>query len=248
MKRHLYCGVVAAAVSIAYQAHAADMPVKAPISQPALEYNWTGFYIGINGGGGWGHKDWQFVDTVPGGGSSIPVGSNEGGHDVNGGLAGGQIGANWQTGHLVLGAELQWDWADLKGQHLTPVFGNLLQTTVESEGTFTGRIGYAWDAVLLYAKGGGAWVEDHYGRGFGPSGPIFAESRDTTMGWTVGAGIEYGFAAHWSVAVEYDYLDFGTHQFFFANNAVGAGLGFLPFNERISQNVQMATARLNFRF
>src|SRR5262249_29190711 len=88
-------------------------------------FSWTGIYIGGNAGAGWGDTDWTFVDTVPPGHTPIPAGFAEGSHRVSGGLAGGQIGANWQIGHWVLGGELKWDWADLSGDHFTPTFHNL---------------------------------------------------------------------------------------------------------------------------
>jgi outer membrane immunogenic protein len=122
-------------------------------------------------------------------------------------------------------------------------------------GLLTGRVGYAWDRLLVYGKGGAAWVHDTYARGFGiptagfPAGTFFAQSQNNTVsGWTLGAGVEYAFAPNWVAGIEYDYLQFGTHTFFFSNNAVANSLGFTPFNEHIKQNVQMLTARLSFLF
>ena len=257
MHKH-YNGVFASALvgvgalCLATYANADGMPRGAYYAPGA--FNWTGLYVGGDVGGGWGNDHWTFVDTVPPGHTAIPAGFNEGSHNVSGWLAGGQIGYNWQTGPWVLGGELKWDWADLTGDHLTPTFRNLLRTEVDSVGLLTGRVGYAWDKFLLYGKGGVAWVHDEYGRGFGvalggfPAGTIFAEADDWRAGWTVGAGLEYALARKWSLAVEYDHVDLGTERVFFHNNAVANSLGFSPFNEKIRQDLDLLTVRLNFKF
>ena len=248
---------IAAIALIGTPAFAADMAVKAPppVVAPAPVFSWTGFYIGGNAGGAWSRDDWQFVDTNPPGHTAIPAGFSEGSDTASGGIGGVQIGGNLQFSQWVVGAEFQWDWSDIKTQHLTPTFLNLLSTQVTSMGTLTGRVGYAWDRLLVYGKGGAAWVQDTYARGFGiptggfPAGTFFAQSQNNTVsGWTLGAGVEYALAPNWVVGVEYDYLQFGTHNFFFSNNAVANSLGFTPFSEHINQNVQMVTARLSFLF
>jgi outer membrane immunogenic protein len=243
--------VGAAALGLAASANADGMPGG---SYGRAPFSWTGIYVGGNIGGGWGTTDWKFVDTVPPGNTSIPAGFPEASHDVSGWLGGGQIGANWQTGHLVLGVELMWDAADLTGDHHTPTFGNLLTSKVDSLGLLTGRVGYAWDTVLLYGKGGFAWTRDKYGRGFGvpvggfPAGTIFAEANETRLGGTIGAGLEYAFARNWSAAVEYDHVFLGTDTVFFHNNSVANSLGFTPFNERIREDLDLLTVRLNYKF
>lgn len=237
---------------------AADLPVKAPPkapAAPAITYNWTGVYLGGNVGGGWGRKNWTFLQTVSpglcGGLPSCPF--DEGGHSVDGWLAGGQVGFNWQTGRWVLGAELMWDWADLSGQHNNPAApGNdILRSQVDSVGLVTGRIGYAWDSLLLYGKGGGAWVRDKYERAFGnttfgPIGTVFSVASETRWGWTLGGGLEYGFAPNWSAGLEYDYVHLGTHRLRFTT--VGQP-SFDPFlDEDIRQHLHLLTFRVNYRF
>jgi outer membrane immunogenic protein len=252
--RATFFGTLATGAVLAGPVVAADLPVKAPIkpSAPAA-YNWTGIYVGVDVGGGWGRKNWTFVDTIPPGFGGIPAGTNEGGHDVSGWLAGGQIGANWQTGSWVLGAELKWDWADLTGKHhnFSAPGDDGLRTKVKSVGLLTGRVGYAWDNLLLYGKGGGGWVRDKYERSFGntsfgqPVGTVFASAKEWRWGWTAGAGLEYGFAPSWSAAIEYDYIGLGTRRVRFAE--LIPSLNFLPFDEDIRQDLHLVTFRVNYR-
>ena len=86
----------------------------------------------------------------------------EGCHDATGAVAGGQIGYRWQAGAWVFGLEAQGDWADLKGSNVSlfvPGFHQPLQ--IDAFGLFTGQVGYAWNNVLCYVKGGAA-VADEY--------------------------------------------------------------------------------------
>ena len=114
------------------------------------------------------------------------------------------------------------------------------KTEVKWLGTVTGRIGYAWDRMLLYVKGGGAWVRDVYTITAG--GGFFAETRDTNWGWTIGAGLEYGLTPNWSVKAEYNYLDFGTERIRFTPN-VGA-----PFDRDVDQHIHVVKVGINYRF
>ena len=251
----LMLGSAALAAMLAGPAIAADMAVKAPPMAPPPPvpvYNWTGFYVGANGGGGWGQSCWTFEGYVPPGG---PV-QDDGCHNVNGGLFGGQAGYNWQTSAWVLGVEAQGDWARFTGSNRPPL-GNVSQynidsTDVRSIVTVTGRVGYAWDRLLIYAKGGGAWTRDNYqvdttATPFGGSVVATTGLNDTRAGWLVGAGLEYGLTPNWSVAVEYNYLDFGTKQETIPTSISPPGL-FAPFTENINQKILTATVRLNYRF
>ncbi|MGY4288671.1 hypothetical protein ACVWXO_007891 [Bradyrhizobium sp. LM2.7] len=151
--------------AVVTQANAADLAArpytKAPPMIAAL-YDWSGFYIGANGGYGSSRKCWdQTVGFAPG--------VAEGCHDATGAVAGGQIGYRWQTGAFVFGLEAQGDWADLSGQNASTVFGVANRTRVDAFGLFTGQVGYAWNNALLYVKGGGAVTRDRY-RGIGTGG------------------------------------------------------------------------------
>src|SRR5712672_732970 len=111
-------------IALAVPASAADLAVrpysKAPVPMIAAIYDWSGFYIGANGGWGSSHKCWDFVTPA---GALIAA---EGCHDATGGVAGGQIGYRWQSGTWVFGFEAQGDWADLKGSNRTSAFPAVL--------------------------------------------------------------------------------------------------------------------------
>src|SRR5438552_1701330 len=171
-------------------ASAADFPARPapPPRAPAFVapgYNWSGFYIGINGGGAWAHKCWTFVPAL-----GLPV--SEGCHSPDGGMFGGQVGFNWQTGPVVFGVELSGDWTSLKGSNVSLAFPlDTNRTKVDALASVTGRVGYAWDAVLLYAKGGGAWVNDKYDGGLTATGALVDSASEPRTGWTAGGGLEY---------------------------------------------------------
>ncbi|HEY4141011.1 MAG TPA: porin family protein, partial [Pseudolabrys sp.] len=136
MKRLVLASVSALAlVSTFGAANAADisrrqtMPVKAPIYAPI--YNWTGAYVGINGGGGWGRSD-----------TSAPFAS--GGFDTSGGVVGGTIGYNWQAGQTVFGVEGDIDWSNIRGSATCGV-GFSCETKNSWLATARGRVGYAFD-------------------------------------------------------------------------------------------------------
>ena len=159
MKNFLLATVgLVALVGIAAPASAADMAVKARPPAPVLApiYDWTGFYIGANGGWGQSRNCWDFVDVAG-------VVFAEGCRERSGGLIGGQIGYRWQANQWVFGLEAQGDWADLSNQRvslLDPLFST--RTTTDGIGLFTGQIGYAWNAALLYVKGGAAVTSNRF--------------------------------------------------------------------------------------
>jgi outer membrane immunogenic protein len=229
-------------IAMAGSASAADLGArpytKAPPVYVAPVYDWSGFYIGGNGGWGSSRNCW---DNVTPSGTFF---GREGCHDATGGVAGGQIGYRWQTAGWVFGLEGQGDWADLSGSNISALTGGRNRTRVDAFGLFTGQIGYAWNNALLYVKGGGAVTDNRHDIYFVPSNILFARSDDQTRwGATVGAGLEFGFAPNWSVGVEYDHLFMqdNTVSFFTPGNfAVGS--------DRIRQDVDIVTARINYRF
>jgi outer membrane immunogenic protein len=230
-------------------ASAADLPprtyTKAP---PVYSYDWSGFYGGFNGGGASSH---ECLTITSENGNPVPQNS-EGCHDATGGLAGGQFGYRWQFTNWVFGVEAQGDWADLKGSNASLVarlpYAN--QTQIDAIGLFTGQIGYAWNNVLWYGKGGAAVTDNKYSSFFTATPPagfatgdVFNQTTETRWGGVVGTGIEYGFAPHWSVAVEYDHLFMGSNGVTFPATAKADGR-----SDNISQGVDMGTVRLNYRF
>jgi outer membrane immunogenic protein len=172
-------------------AAAADLPRRAPapMYSPAPVFSWNGFYIGANAGWGWANTD-------------------SGASDMNGFVGGGQIGYNWQgASPLVLGIE-----ADFQGtaQKRTDTMGAF---SVEQQlpwfGTVRGRIGYAFDRVMLYGTGGLAYGNYKLSVS-GPGGTISDDA--TKAGWTLGGGVEWMFAPQWSTKLEYLYIDTGDQN------------------------------------
>jgi outer membrane immunogenic protein len=229
--------------TIASQASAADLAARPYTKAPpmiAAVYDWSGFYIGINGGGGSAHNCWDLV--VPAG--IIP----EGCHNATGGTVGGQIGYRWQATNWVFGLEGQGNWADFSGSNATPVGGNPLgglndRTRIDSFGLITAQVGYAWNNVLFYVKGGGAVVSDKYDSLDPVAGnAVVASGSATRWGGTVGAGLEIGFAPNWSIGAEYN------HIFLDSNNATLTLAGVGPNTVRIGQDIDMGLVRLNYRW
>jgi outer membrane immunogenic protein len=191
MKRFALVLLATSAMSaLAFQpASAADLPprpapvFKAPVVVPAPVYNWTGFYIGIHGGGAWADKKWEDTSTscIPVGGYSLISGAcgDQGSHKAKGALGGGQAGFNLQAGNFVFGIEGQWSWSSLKGSNSRSVNGVInfgggndglslltgLSTRVRDLGTIAGRLGVVVGtsgAVLLFVKGGGGFADDKF--------------------------------------------------------------------------------------
>ena len=216
MKKLLLVGVAMIALGTV-SASAADiqrrqMPVKAPAYMPPPVYNWTGFYVGINGGGGWGRSDF-----------SDPFAS--GSFNTSGGLVGGTVGYNWQMGPVVFGLEGDVDWSDIRGSTLC---GGVTSCEVRNDwlGTARGRLGYAFDRIMPYVTGGLA-VGD-----IKTSVPGFGDTRDTKAGWTAGGGVEAAIAGPWTAKVEYLHVDLGRTSSVLGSNAkfnadiVRAGLNY----------------------
>jgi outer membrane immunogenic protein len=217
-------------------ARAADLAVKTPVFVP--EFTWTGVYLGISGGTGWGNNEYRWNQDAtlaavaaqmqnPG---AIPqLGGTQGSLPISGGFFGGQLGGNWQIGWAVLGIQADAHWANIDGHGScfdagavgTAGISFACNDKVTSFGTVTGRVGAAVDRTLIYAKGGWAWERRQHSVNptvpfnvMGGNDPLAsitsASSSQSQTGWTFGAGVEYAFAPRWSALIEYDYLDFGT--------------------------------------
>jgi len=200
LKKFLLGGVAAASLLAGPVAgHAADLPVRMPAQVPAYApiYNWSGFYLGINGGGGWGRS--SHTDTA----TLITTGD----FDLSGGLVGGTAGFNWQTGSWVWGLEGDLDWANIRGTATFVPGPVTFSTELRSFGTVRGRIGYAWDRFMPYFTGGAAFGNV---RGTVTVPGAVATGSDTHAGWTVGGGIEYGLTQNISLKAEYLYVDLGS--------------------------------------
>lgn len=196
-------------------AFAADLPTLkgtfAPIPPPSTEYDWTGFYVGVNGGYGLDHFGFPYALTLPNG---VERGTT--GITSSGPLFGGQIGFNYQLrnlpiiGHAVVGVEADDDWASLTGSVTVPTLASgpaTFSTRFENFGTLRARVGYNWDRLLFYLTGGLTYGTTQTSF----SVAQFSGSRTTTFTGlpfrvdAVGGGVEYAFANNWSVKAEYIY-------------------------------------------
>ena len=240
--RSLWLGFVdLLAIGAASPAAAAARPYTKAPPMIATIYDWTGFYIGINGGGASSHNCWDINNNA---GAIVAPAVREGCHDASGGLVGGQIGYRWQSAGWVFGIEGQGDWADLKGSNTSVFFGpgNINQTKINAVGLITGQVGYAWNNVLWYVKGGAAVTDSNYKGIIG--GVVFDQASEARWGGTVGTGLEFGFAPNWSVAVEYDHLFMGNRNVTLALPGGGA----FTRTDNIRQDVDMATVRVNYHW
>lgn len=200
----LAAGTVACVCSV----QAADLPMRpapapvAPVAYAPPVYNWSGFYIGGHIGGGLENSKWS--DPLSGASASF---SN------SGFLGGVQAGVNTQFNWLVLGLEGDFSWTSLIKGTSTDTAGNIMTTSPQWTSTVTGRVGAAFDRLLVYGKGGVAFAADQ--STFTPVRGAAITDDLTRVGWTAGAGLEYALTDNWALRAEYDYLGFGTKQLSF---------------------------------
>lgn len=167
--------------------HAA-FPTKGPVAAP---FTWTGVYIGVHGGYGWGDLDARI------GGAAVLVST-----EPSGGFGGFQSGANWQFApNWVVGIETDASFGSLDDR-----IGGAINAAVKADsfGTVRGRFGYAADRMLFYGTGGVAW--SHYESNY--SGGNNGTQDRFFLGWAAGAGIEYAISPRWSAKLEYIHMDF----------------------------------------
>jgi len=208
----------------AFAADVAPRPQAAPVykAPPAQAFDWSGFYLGLNGGYAFGRSSWD----------DPAVGAGSGKFNTRGGLLGGQVGYNWQTGNTVLGVESDINWANLNGAAST---GGVCATNGGGEcrteqswlGTTRMRLGYSFGNILPYVTGGLAYGDI---KAVQPTGT----SRETKAGWTAGGGVEYGFTRNWSAKAEYLHIDLGTATF------MGAASGTNTLKTPITEDILRA--------
>jgi outer membrane immunogenic protein len=250
MKKQLLVGAALLA-AMSGVATAADLsrPAPAPVytkAPPPLPlFSWTGFYLGGNLGAAWGQGN--ITDTFTG--ASFSGTSNA----VFTG--GGQVGFNYQVSSVVFGVEGDFDWLANNNNTGTgvvvPIGGGLTNTFTASLNnrwvtTLTGRLGVAWDRVLLYGKGGAAWVGNNSFTvtDVTTGASLTGATNNSSTGWTAGAGLEWAFANNWTARVEYDYIGLGSRTFGPVTGPVLVGDTFTTSNA----NIQMVTVGLNYLF
>jgi outer membrane immunogenic protein len=241
----------AAATAVATTASAADLPVapapgyNPPVYRPAL-YDWTGLYFGGHVGVGLMEDSVTTTTTT----ALQPAGTqtNLSPFSV---IGGAQAGANFEVAPLVIGVEATWTSSAISGSQVTPSLAGTSERSTSNSNwyaTATGRVGYAANDLLFYAKGGAAWMRVNYTQDIltGAGATSSQIISDTRTGFTVGGGIEYGMTENLSAKLEYDFLDFGTKNYNFNNlSAAGAAL-VLPV--AIKSDTHMFTVGLNYRF
>ncbi|OKO70385.1 hypothetical protein AC630_35035 [Bradyrhizobium sp. AS23.2] len=224
------------------------MPTKAPALLAAGTVNWTGFYVGGHLGGGVSNAGWSdpFGSTVDPFGNVNVAGFGDKTR-APGPLGGGQIGINWQTGHWVLGGEVAVSWADLRGENtcFSGLGGINCQHIVNSLGSVTGRVGYAFDRSLAYVKAGGAWTDTSYNL----LGDTLAlalgngSTHDTAWGWTAGVGLEYALTNRWTTFAEYDHIGLPSRSVPFPTVAVVSDANIV-----VRQSVDLFKMGVNYKF
>lgn len=271
MKR-LIAGFLALAAG---PAMAADFPVKAVAPVPVAAATWTGLYLGINGGGAWSRNCWDMNGALIFG---FNPALHEGCNSSSGAVVGGQVGYRHQVGSFVFGIEAQGDWANLKGSHRSAIFDginaaiapnaiSLINTTrVDAIGMFTGQVGYTIAPTLLwYVKGGAAVTDNKYDGVLSITGPnvpanfpnplLTDSAREIKFGGVVGTGIDWMFAPGWTIGVDYNHLFMARRNVGFALTGTGfpapaplLAPGMPTRNDSISQDLDIVTVRLNYKF
>jgi outer membrane immunogenic protein len=200
---------------------AADLPFRQPppIYVPPL-FTWTGLYLGAQIGYAWGTNNTS-LPTVP-----AFTGSNLSG--VTGGV---HVGYNYQVNQIVIGIEGEGNGTSFSKSAFEPITGTIINTSILIEGSIRGRIGVAWDRVLLYATGGVALADVHnsYFGGIATSPYSSSDIVNSRVGWIAGAGVEYAMINNLSVRAEYRYADLG-HQ---TNSVMLTGI---PATNHLTEN------------
>ena len=241
MKTFALASVSLFALGALSSARAADLPLlPAKAVAPAPYYDWSGFYTGINGGGGLAHTDWAIVNLL---GTAVDPAVAEGRHNAAGGTVGGQFGYRWQFTKWIIGLEAQGNWANFSGSNFSLALPPLVnQSKVDAFGLFTAQVGYTTNNLMLYGKAGAGVASVKY-NSFIPGMVTLDAVNQTRVGPTLGIGVEFGFAENWSVGGEYDHLFLGHKT---AN--VPTLDGPLARMDRIGQDIDVALIRINYRW
>jgi outer membrane immunogenic protein len=212
MKKLLLISTCLALTSTA--AMAADMGVpytKAPV-MAAPVFTWTGCYVGAHVGGGSLSTNGVGLDSEGG----FPTNNSGTQSTGRGGVAGGQLGCNYQDGNWVFGLEGEGYWSGIKA-NVTRTFpgGDTEGASMKNSNdfTFAARAGITFDRTLIYAKGGWAWGNYKVNLTETFNNGTFIESNNQSGyldGFLVGAGIEHALTRNWTVKLEYDYIGYGT--------------------------------------
>jgi opacity protein-like surface antigen len=221
-------------------ARAADLPPAPQLPPLEAQPVWTGFYAGLNVGGAFGSSRNAFSIT----GFGLPTFSTP----LQGVVGGGEAGYNWQTGPWVLGLEANFEGSGLSGSRNAPCLPPLCAAFAASYaqklpwfGTLRPRIGYALGNWLFYATGGGALGQvDTSATAAVGSFVATNNHSQTRSGWTLGGGVEVGFAPGWSAKIEYLHVDLGSRTTTYLLTP--------PISNVSRLNANVVTAGVNYHF
>lgn len=244
----LLTAVAALAVAVPVSAYAADMPLPSS-PPPAIGYApiippppaWTGFYLGVNGGYGWGNLN---LSNNFGSAPSF---------NANGGIVGGTFGFNYQWQSFVIGFEGDVDWSGMQNSLSGAIVtappggtGGTLNYKTNIVSTFAARFGGTFNHLLVYGKAGGAWTQEQYRLGGTDAtlGTLSGSNTFSRAGWMAGVGAEYAVTKFFTLKAEYNYMDFGNQSQ--ALNAVGTGVG--TFGTTINSKLTMNVVKVGFNW
>jgi outer membrane immunogenic protein len=195
---------VASAAALAAPALAADAVRVAPPAPPVVEqpFDWHGFYVGVHGGGGWGHEDATFKYN-----ECSPICAHD--FDTTGPYVGAHAGVNLtHSSKVLLGLEADINWSGIDGvlNEYSEFLKSYLTTTYDLDyfGTLRGRLGLINGDWLFYVTGGWAYGQTTRTN----SSPAGGTASASVSGWTVGGGLEKAIAKSWTLSAEYKYIDF----------------------------------------
>ncbi len=252
MKKLLLSSVAVGALAMATSAQSAEipLPMNPYEASPPLAFSWSGCYGGGHVGWGWSRS--TFSD-VPGGSSASLIDFSGLGRSVpvngSGAVFGGQLGCDYQFNPwFVAGVSASLAGADIAGTVADPFeFGSPLQSRSDFLSDMSLRLGYAWNNVLLYGKGGAAWVRNNYSLTTSPAaaakwgGAFISSGSDASLGGVLGVGVEWAFWGNWSTFLEYDH-------YFFGNDVVALNsAGFINL-VNVNQNIDEVKLGVNYHF
>jgi outer membrane immunogenic protein len=242
MKKLTLCFVLGlAGLAVTTAAQSADLTKlvtkAAPAARPA---DWTGFYAGIQGGGGWGRAGQ--TDGTP---------FDSGWYNMSGAIAGVTWGYNWQVGNTVVGFESDAAWSNIRGSTdginaLNGPCGGAsphCEAELQAFGTSRLRLGYAMGRWLPFVAGGMAWGYVHGNEGDTPANFAAGSGAEFHYGWTVGGGVEAMIDPHWSAKLEYLYADL-RNGLTFVDQFAGGGSA----DQTVAMQIHIVRAGLNYKF
>jgi outer membrane immunogenic protein len=271
--------LLSSAIVAAGPALAADLPARMPVKAPpmaaAVPYTWTGCHVGGHIGAAWDRTRYSdpgtFLAPAPpfiAGGLNqnfAPAGASFSTNGDGAVLGGVQAGCDYQfASHWVIGIGGDFSWTDINSLANDPFFNGkngrpiALSSRTDDIASITGRVGYAWDKVLFYGKGGAAFAHDKYssnnagainnaifGCVNGLAGDCSVAGSTDRWGWTAGVGLEWAFATNWSAFAEYDHYGFDTRTV--VMNVTNA-TGITPANLNVRHDIDTVKVGINYRF